>query len=117
MAQLQILFPLQPGTQEQWRRLCQAVDGSRRDQFEATCRQAGVSQVQIWLKQTLRGELLLATLDIEEPQEMLHDLAISKRPFERWLREQIQPLLGWDLQDVQSDPQCDLVFDWSSKSG
>ncbi len=57
MAQLQIVCLLRPGTQERWRRLCQEVAGSRREQFEASCRQAGIIQVQIWVAQLLHGEL------------------------------------------------------------
>jgi hypothetical protein len=61
MAQLQIVYLLRPGTQEQWRRLCQTLAGSCLDQFEASCRQANVTQVQIWLVQTLRSELMLVS--------------------------------------------------------
>lgn len=116
MAQLQIVYPLRPGTQEQWRRLCQTLAGSRRDQFEAFCRQTSVTQVQFWLVQTRRGQILLMTLDTGEPEQVLEDLAISKQPFERWLREQVQGLLGWNLQDTLPGPQCDLIFDWPSNN-
>jgi hypothetical protein len=116
MAQLQVVYPLRPGTQEHWRRLCQTLAGSRREQFDASCRQANVTQVQIWLVQTLRGELMLMTLDVREPQQALRELAISKRPFERWLREQVQTLLGWNLQHERLGPQYDLIFDWSSNN-
>jgi hypothetical protein len=34
MAQLQIAYLLRSGTQEQWRRLCQEIAGSRKGQFE-----------------------------------------------------------------------------------
>src|SRR6266699_114353 len=57
MAQLQIVCPLRPGTQERWRRLYQELAASRREQFEASCRQAGISQVQVWLVQLRHGQL------------------------------------------------------------
>src|SRR5437588_12139838 len=88
MAQLQIVCPLRPGTQERWRRLAQEVAGSRQEQFEAFCREAGIIQVQVWVAQLQRGELLLMTLQTQEPQLALAELAISVRPFDRWLREQ-----------------------------
>ena len=49
MAQLLIVCPLRPATQERWRRLYQDIAASRREQFEVFCRQAGISQVQVWL--------------------------------------------------------------------
>ena len=116
MAQLQIVCLLRPGTQEQWRRLCQVVGGSRRDQFEASCRQAGISQMRVWMVQLLHGELLLMTLNVQEPQQTLEALATSNYPFDRWVRQQFQILLGWNVQDVLPGPQYDLIFSWPGDS-
>jgi hypothetical protein len=43
MTQLQMVYTLRTGTQERWRRLSQEVAGSRKAQFEASCRQAGIT--------------------------------------------------------------------------
>jgi hypothetical protein len=51
MAHLLMVCPLRPGTQERWRRLYQELAGLRQEQFEVFCRQAGISQVQVWLVQ------------------------------------------------------------------
>lgn len=115
MAQLQITYLLRPGTQERWRRLCQELAGSRLDKLEACCQQAGITQMQVRLVQVLHGELMLITLHMQEPQQALQELAASKRPSDRWLREQLQALLGWNLQEVLADPQGDLIFIWSGK--
>jgi hypothetical protein len=114
MAQLQMVCTLRTGTQERWRRLSQEVAGSRRAQFEASCRQAGITQLQVWLVQLHHGELLLVTVDTQEPQQTLKALATSEHPFEHWLREQLQVLLGWDVQEVLPVPQGDLLLAWSS---
>jgi len=115
MAQLQIAYLLRPGTQERWRRLCQELAESRLDQFEASCRQAEITQVQVRLVQLLHGELMLMTLHTQEPQQTLQELATSRRPFDRWLREQFQVLLGWNLHEVLADPQGDMIFAWSAE--
>jgi hypothetical protein len=112
MAQLQMVCTLRTGTQERWRRLSQEVAGSRRAQFEASCRQAGITQVQVWLVQLAHSELLLVKMNMQEPQQTLKALATSKRPFERWLREQLQVLLGWSVQEVLPVPQGDLLLAW-----
>jgi hypothetical protein len=115
MVQLQIAYLLRPGTQERWRRLCQELAESRFDQLEASYRQEGITRVQVRLVQLLHGELMLITLHMQEPQQTLQELATSKRPFDRWLREQFQALLGWNLQEVLADPQGDLIFAWSAE--
>ena len=115
MAQLQIVYLLRPGTQEQWRRLYQEVAETRREEFEASCRHMGITQVQVRLVQLLHGDLMLMTLHTQEPQPTLQQLATAERPLERWLRAQLQGLLGWNMQDVVSGlpyPQGDLIFTW-----
>src|SRR6266852_1908345 len=112
MGQLQIVYLLRPGTQEQWRRLYQEIAESRREEFEASCRRMGITQVQVRLVPLLHGDLMLVTLHAQKPQQALQELATAERPLERWLRAQLQGLLGWNVQDVLPDPQGDLVFTW-----
>ena len=112
MTQLQMVYTLRSGTQERWRRLSQEVAGSRRAEFEAACRQAGITQVQIWLVQLPHSELLLVKIHMQEPQQTFEALATSDGPFEHWLREQLQALLGWNMQEVLSVPQADLLLAW-----
>ena len=110
MAQLQIAYLPRGGTQERWRRLCQEVAELRPEQFAAVCQQAGITQVQVRLLQLLHSELLLVTVQMQEPQQTREALASSQSPFAHWLREQLQGLLGWDVQEVLADPPADLLL-------
>jgi hypothetical protein len=112
MAQLQIVYLPRPGTQERWRRLCQEVAGSRKDRFAAFCQQAGITQVQVRLVQLLHGELLLITVQTQEPHQTLEALASSEQQLDHWLREQFQVLLGWNVQEMLPEPALDLIFTW-----
>ena len=112
MAQLQIVYLPRPGTQERWRRLCQEVAGSRKDRFAAFCQQAGITQVQVRLVQLLHGELLLITVQTQEPHQTLEALASSEQQLDHWLREQFQVLLGWNVQEMVPEPTFDLIFTW-----
>ncbi len=116
MAQLLIVCPLHLGTQERWRRLYQDIAGSHREQFEASCRQAGISRVQVWLVQLRHGELLLLRLHVQQPHQALLELANSQGPFEHWLRGQLQVLLGWNVQEVLPEQQQELLFAWPDES-
>jgi hypothetical protein len=112
MAQLQIVYLPRAGTQERWRRLCQEVAELRPDQFAAFCQQAGISQVQVRLLQLLHAELLLLTVQTQEPQQTLQALASSQCQFDRWLRERLQVLLDWGVQEVLAERPGDLIFTW-----
>jgi hypothetical protein len=112
MAQLQIAYLPRGGTQERWRRLCQEVAELCPDQFAAACQQAGITQVQVRLLQLLHSELLLVRVQMQEPQQTREALASSQSPFADFLREQVQGLLGWDVQEALADPPSDLLFTW-----
>ena len=112
MAQLQIAYLPQRGTEERWRRLCQDVAELRPEQFAAVCQQAGITQVQVRLLQLLHSELLLVSVQMQEPQQTREALASSQSPFADFLREQVQGLLGWDMQEALADPPADLLFTW-----
>ena len=112
MAQLQIAYLPRPGTQERWRRLCQEIAELHRDRFAASCQQAGITQVQVRLLHLLHGELLLLTVQTQEPHQTREALASSQWQLDPWLREQLQVLLGWNVQEVLADPPCDLIFTW-----
>ena len=112
MARLQIAYLPRPGTQERWRRLCQDVAELRQDQFAAACQQAGITQVRVRLLQLRHSELLLVSVQMQEPQQTREALASSQSPFADFLREQVQGLLGWDVQEALADPPADLIFTW-----
>jgi hypothetical protein len=114
MAQLQIAYLPRRGTEERWRRLCQEVAELRPEQFAAACQQVGISQVQVRLLPLLHSELLLVSVEMQEPQQTREALASSQSPFAHWLGEQVQGLLGWDIQDLLDDPPVDVLFTWES---
>ena len=116
MTQLQIVYLLRSGTQERWRRLYQEVAESRKEQFEASCRHMGITQVQVRLVQLLHSDLMLVTLHTQAPHQTFEALVRSERQFEHWLRAQCQGLLGWKVQDVLPDAPHDLIFAWPCES-
>ena len=115
MAQLQIAYLPRRGTQERWRRLCQEIEELHPEQFAAVCQQAGITWLQVRLQQLPHSELLLVNVRMQEPQQTREVLASSQSPFTHWLREQMQVLLGWDVQEVLADPSVDLLFTWENK--
>ena len=114
MVQLQMSHMLRPGTQERWRRLYQEVAGSRKEQFERSCQHLEITRMQVMIVQLFPHELLLMTVETRDPQQMLRKLIRSEHPFERWLKGQVESLLGWKIEDLLSDPSPDLIFEWPS---
>ena len=116
MVQLQMSHILRPGTQERWRRLYQEVAGSRKGQFERSCQQLEITRMQVLIVPLFQHDLMLITVETKEPQQMLLKLIRSESPFERWLKGQLEMLLGWNIQNILFDPQPDLIFNWCQSS-
>ena len=115
MVQLQMSHILRPGTQERWRRLYQEVAGSRKDQFERSCQHLEITQIEVMIAQLFQHELMLITVEAKEPQQTLLKLIRSESPFDRWLKSQVESLLGWNM-NILSDPHPDLIFAWRDDS-
>ena len=113
MVQLQMSHLLRPGTQERWRRFYQEVAGSRKEQFERSCHHLEITRMQVMIVQLFPQELLLITVEATDPQQALRKLITSQSPFDRWLKGQVESLLGWKLEHLLSDPSPDLIFEWS----
>ena len=106
MEQLQIAYLPRRGTEERWRRLWQEVAELCPEQFATACQQARITQLQVRLMQLLRSS--------QEPQRTRKSLASSQSQFVDFLGEQLQALLGWDVQELLDDPPADLLFTWES---
>ncbi len=114
MEQLQIAYLPRRGTEERWRRLWQEVAELCPEQFAAACQQAGITRFQVRIMQLLQSELLLVSVQVQEPQMARSSLVSTRSQFAQWLREQLQALLGWDVQELLDDPPVDLLFTWES---
>jgi hypothetical protein len=112
MTALTVVLPLLPGKQEAWRRFCQVLQGSRRCEYGAWREQMGITQEEAWLSQTAQGDLVRVHLQAEHPEHALADLATSRRPFDRWFRQQVLELHGLDLALLVPASAHELIFDW-----
>lgn len=112
MATLVLTAPILPGKLEAWRRLCQEIDGRRRQEYETSRRQLGIVSETVWLLRTRHTNVAVVRVDAEEPEHLLARLAASKHPFDRWFKEQLHQICGLDLASAFMGPTMELVFDW-----
>jgi len=115
MHSLVCVLPVLPGKQEEWRRFCQALQGSRRCQYEESRQRLGITKELAWLHPPLQppqGEVVVVSLETEHPEQVLPQLAASNLPFDRWFRQQLLELHGLDVTEALSRPPVELVFVW-----
>ena len=115
MTPLVCILPILPGKQEEWRRFCQELQGSRRCQYKESRQRLGITKELVWLHsslRTLQGEMVIVSLEAEHPEVLLPQLVASGLPFDRWFRQQLLELHGLDITEVLSRPPAELVFVW-----
>jgi len=109
------VLPILPGKQEEWRRFCQALQGSRRCQYEESRQRLGITKELAWLYapvQPPQGEIVVVSMEAEHPEQVLLQLAASDILFDRWYRQQLLELHGLDVTEALSRPPNELVFVW-----
>jgi len=100
MHPLVCVLPILPGKQEEWRRFCQVLQGSRRCQYEESRQRLGITKELAWLhspQQAPQGEIVIVPLEADHPDRLLPQLAASDLPFDRWFRQQLLELHGLDV--------------------
>ncbi|HBY94173.1 MAG TPA: hypothetical protein DEP84_09460 [Chloroflexi bacterium] len=104
--------PILPGRSEVWRRWLQEMIESRRPEYEESRRRLGVSGERVWIAETVNGTVAVIAVVAAQPEQVLAQLATSDRPFDRWYREQLLALQGFDLTKPLSRASPELVLEW-----
>ena len=119
MSGLVLTLPIAPGKVEAWRRFCQELRGSQRQEYEASRRRLGVTRERLALVENPFGSTSVTTLEAPNVNWTVSEMIASDRAFERWYRERLQDLHGVNLASYQkfarpvpsADPQ-ELLFEW-----
>ena len=111
-APLVLAAPILPGKDEAWRRMCQEINGRRRDSYEEARRSLGVDHEAAWLLRGPRSDIAVLYMRANEPEHLLTHLAVSNHPFDRWFKEQIREICG-----LQLGPAMEMVVDWRAAHG
>jgi hypothetical protein len=114
MTALAFVAPILPGKLEAWRRFNQETLGRWRSQHDAANSRSGITRELAWLQQTPDGDLAIIYLEVEDPERLFADLAISDDPYTAWFRQQVLDIHGLDLAAPSEGPISTLEFDWQS---
>lgn len=116
--QVVIAAPLLPGKREAYVRFVQELLGQRREAYEASRQELGVTREEFWLLETA-GQcvaVVVVTVQAAMPIEALSQLLGGRRPFDRWLRRHLRELHGLDLREEGHDLPWppELIAEWTA---
>lgn len=112
MAVLAFALPILPGKQEAWRRFCQELLESRYREYKQSRQKLGITREVVWFTQTEQGEMAIVFLEAEHPELVFAGLGESDLPFDRWLRQQLSELHGFDAGKLLHGLPSELIFTW-----
>lgn len=110
MAMMAVAFPILPGKTAEWRAFIGELNGARKDEFVASRAQAHVRE-QTYLQSTPMGDLVIVTLQGEDPGHSFAQMVAADDPFTIWFREQVQAVHGVDLKAPMAGPPPEQVID------
>jgi hypothetical protein len=113
MALMAVAFPIVPGKTDDWRKFIGELNGSRRAEFVASRKTVGVRE-RTFLQPTPMGDMVIVTLEGDNPGRSFGQFVSSTDPFTRWFLEQAKEIHGLDLTQAISGPMPEQVIDTGS---
>ena len=109
MAMMAIALPILPGKTPEWRKFMEELNGPRRQEFADSRQRAGVHE-RTFLQQTPMGDLVIVTLEGDDPGRSFGQLMTGTDEFSKWFTEQAMAAHG-DFSPPASGSPSELVAD------
>ena len=107
--------PLLPGKDEAWRRFTQEMAGWQGCAYVLSRRALGITAEWLWL--TPAGSVNVAVIAVmaAQPERILGEMVGSERPFDRWFCQQLEVLLGIEMNRLGAAPP-ERVLTWKEQA-
>ena len=110
MALMAVAFPIAPGKTDEWKKFIAELNGARRADFVASRKGIGARE-RTFLQPTPMGDLVVVTLEGDDPAQAFGKFVSSKDPFTLWFLERAKEVHGVDLTQAAAGPMPQLVID------
>jgi len=110
MPLIAVAFPILPGKTAAWRSFMEELNGPRRAEFVESRRRAGVHE-RTFLQQTPMGDLVIVTLEGDDPEGAFGRMMSAGDAFTTWFTEQAGALHGLDLSAPLTKLPSELMAD------
>lgn len=105
-----VAFPILPGKTAEWRTFMDELNGPRHAEFAESRRRAGVRE-RAFLQPTPMGDLVLVTLEGDDPGRSFGQMMVATDPFTTWFLERVKAIHGVDLEAPSTGSPSELVVD------
>jgi hypothetical protein len=112
MALNAVVFPILPGKTDEWRAFIAELNGARRSDFVESRIAVGAHE-RTFLQSTPMGDVVIVTLEGDDPGRSFGQMVSAKDAFTLWFLERVKAIHGVDLS-VPMPPPSNLVIDSSA---
>jgi hypothetical protein len=105
-----VAFPIVPGKTAEWHTFIGELNGPRHKEFADARRRAGVRE-RTYLQATPMGDLVIVTLEGDDPARSFGQLMAAKDEFTTWFLERVKAIHGVDLTAPMTEAPSRLVVD------
>jgi hypothetical protein len=109
MPLMAVAFPILPGKTPEWRTWMEELNGPRHQEFEESRRRAGVHE-RTFLQQTPMGDLVIVTLEGDDPGRSFEQLLSATDAVSTWFGERATAVHGVAPAPTNASPS-ELVAD------
>ncbi len=110
MPLMAVAFPIVPGKTAEWHTFIDELNGPRHQEFANARRRAGVRE-RTYLQATPMGDLVIVTLEGDDPARSFGQLMAAKDEFTTWFLERVKAIHGVDLTVPMTEAPSKLVVD------
>ena len=110
MPMMAVVFPIVPGKLAEWRQWMDELNGSRREEFEASRRGAGIHE-RTFLQSSPMGDLVIVTVEGDDPAASFGRLLHADDEFTRWFLANATAAHGFDPSQLPAEAPSELVID------
>jgi hypothetical protein len=105
-----VAFPITPGKTAEWQAFMAELNGPRRQEFADARRRAGVHE-RTFLQATPMGDLVIVTLEGDDPARSFGQMMAAKDAFTTWFLERVKAVHGVDLTVPMTEAPSKLIVD------
>jgi hypothetical protein len=110
MALMAVAFPIPAGKLDDWRKFVGELNGARRADYVASRKGLGLRE-RTFLQPTPMGDLVIVTLEGDNPGQAFGKFVSSTDPFTLWFLARVKEVHGIDLAQAASGPMPELAVD------
>ena len=103
-------IPVLQGQEQEWQNFAHDLKDTYYEEFQASRRKLGVRE-RAFLQQTPMGEMVIVTLEGDNPEKAFEDFAKGNDAFTKWFMDSVKRLHGVDLSAPPPGPLPTMIVD------